>query len=143
MNDYILVIALTIMMESANQGHEGRMGVASTIWINSPSKDIVSLRSTCLTRKKYSAWNRYHRQVHLAFRDVAHENRKSKISQKAWLDSLGIAVSMTNGTFKPTVNATHYHHEDMRPWWTKGRHGKRMILVQKIREHLFYLERRS
>lgn len=45
-----------------------------------------------------------------------------------------IARRAVRGTLiDPTGGATHYHHEDLLPWWAKGRGPTR-----KIGRHLFY-----
>lgn len=90
----IETVAKTLYGEASNQGHSGRMGVASVIW-NRANGDKNRLKSVCLKPKQFSCWND----------GVVNVDKKSKV----WSECLEIAKSMFVGTFSPTTKGDHYY----------------------------------
>lgn len=124
------IIALTIFCESANQGEHGMQAVASVIWNRAKVKNAMELAAVCTTRKQFSCWDSHYPD----YDDIA-KATKDEPSMAAYTRAKEIAVSMVNGTFKPCIEATHYHRFDIAPWWSSA-----LARVCRIGDHVFLKE---
>ena len=124
------VLALTMCYEAANQGRDGLMGVASTIWNRSEHKSALELAMICVENKQFSCWNSHWPDMS----DIVYW-QKDAPSIAVYEQAKEIAVSMIYGTFRPTIDATHYHRYDAQPAWSNS-----MVRVTQIKDHVFFKE---
>ena len=126
-------LARTIWGEARGESVRGREAVAACI-MNRVAKAEArgghwwgsTVVEVCRAPWQFSCWNENdpNREKLLA---VDRRDRTFQICQR-------IARRAVRGTLvDPTDGATHYHHEDIMPWWAKGRSPTR-----KIGRHLFY-----
>jgi spore germination cell wall hydrolase CwlJ-like protein len=90
----IEILARTIYAEAEGEPYEGKHAVASVIY-NRSNGDVNQMVNVVKSRKQFSCWN---------------SGCPTPGKGKAWEDSLKIAKELINGTFKPTVNYTHYYN---------------------------------
>ena len=113
-------IAATLWLEARGEGHEGIQAVASVI-ANRAAKSGKTMAQECLKPKQFSCWN----GVKVAI--------PKKAKGEVWEFCKTTAKTMVNGTFKPTVKATHYYNPKLcNPKW-----GAKMTDVVMIGRHRF------
>lgn len=109
------ILARTIEGEAESESIPGKHAVASTIWNRAHGKWHL-LKHVATAPKQYSIWN------------------KGVPPRAPSADSLKIARSMLNGTFTPSVNATHYYNPSKlkaTPRWAQG------AAKRRIGNHIF------
>lgn len=128
-----ILLALTIWSEDSGEQFKGRQAVASVIYERAMGDSVKTgmmtghyqpcLISVCLSRKQFSCWNSgrlWKRESNLP-------------TGKSWDESLALATALVDGTFKPTVKATHYHGRKVKPRWARA-----YRYVCRVGNHLFY-----
>ena len=117
----INTVALTLYGEAAGEPNKGKLAVASVIWHRAGGQ-ASKLVSVCKAPKQFSCWNNSTPVV-----------RKDKPSQDAWKYCRLVAKDMVAGQFIPTVKASHYHVDYVKPKW-----ASKMKLVKVVSRHRFY-----
>jgi spore germination cell wall hydrolase CwlJ-like protein len=117
----INTVALTLYGEAAGEPNKGKLAVASVIWHRAAGKPS-KLVSICKAKKQFSCWNKSKPVV-----------RKDQKSQEAWKYCRLVAKDMVEGQFVPTLKASHYHADYVKPKW-----AYKMQLVKVISRHRFY-----
>lgn len=125
------IIAATIWDEARGEGRAGRMAVASVIYKRAKIGGWWgnTLTDVCTKSKQFSGWN--DGEIHI--------NLDSKRNLYIWRECKQIAKSMLDGTFRPTINATHFYNPnsaDKQSWFNK------MYNVKFIGKHKFGLVRK-
>lgn len=95
-------ITYTLYKEAGGESHIGKLAVATVIY-NRKTK-TQSFSDVCLKKKQFSCWN-----------NIKNVNRPTlKLSNNmdwnSWDECFKIAVSMTDGTFKPIGNWNQYYN---------------------------------
>lgn len=123
MTSIVMIIALTLWGEARGESVEGKLAVASVIWLRA-GKDPSRLAVVCRKPKQFSCWN-----------DGAPVPPVSV--SPAWEACKAIAqlLAKGRGSFAATVEADHYHATSMKqtPYWAEG-----MKEVKTIGGHVFY-----
>lgn len=121
-------VAKTIYTEAAGESYNGKLAVATIIWNRSkqsPWKGLT-LSQICKQPKQFSGWNNGEPTIKI----------NNPIDQKAWDESLKIATSMVNGTFKPLASLgssnQYYNPKKASPSW-----GDKMKDVVYLGNHKF------
>lgn len=122
-------IAKTIYSEAAGEQFRGKLAVASVIW-NRVYGDNASaiwkrlgLDGVCKQDKQFSGWNNGEIKITL----------RNPKDAEAWEESVNIAKTMVNNTFKPIISSTHYYNPNKAsPSW-----GRKLTNVIIIGRHKF------
>lgn len=114
-----LVIALTIWAEARGELPQGREAVASVIY-NRAEGRVNRFSDYCRKPRQFSCWN---------------DGALARIQGcgPSWEHSLAIARQMLDGSFRPIIQATHYHAAHMTPAWAQS-----FSFVKQIGAHKFY-----
>ena len=123
----VKVVAETLWLEARGEGDNGIRAVASVIHNRSVERGKTP-REICLERGQFSCWN----DGCVLPSDDVRKSRMMRLSTRhSWMLCVNLAVKLVDGTFKPTVTATHYYNPaKCRPKWrgkmrscvTIGRH---------------------
>lgn len=123
----VKVVAETLWLEARGEGDKGIRAVASVIRNRSVERGKTP-REVCLERGQFSCWS----EGCVLPSDGVRKSRMMRISTRhSWMLCVNLAVKLVDGTFKPTVTATHYYNPaKCRPSWawamrscvTIGRH---------------------
>jgi Cell wall hydrolyses involved in spore germination len=132
----VQLIAMTLYLEAGNQGHDGIVAVASVIWNSAANNSTEAIEAEILTPHRYSCWNGRKPSVKVIsmfiLRGRLTENPAAVLA--SWQDCIDIAIAMEHGQFKPTLTATHYHVETLRPpFWSR-----KAAVIRRIGKHIFY-----
>lgn len=101
------VVAATLWHEARGEGKVGIDAVASVIY-NRSAKSGRTLQGECLRPKQFSCWNGKVPSVPA--------NAKGKV----WDYCQKVAKSLCDGSFVPTVSATHYYNPKLcNPSWAR------------------------
>lgn len=123
----VKVVAETLWLEARGEGDKGIRAVASVIRNRSVERGL-SARDVCLERGQFSCWNG---GCVLPSDGVRKSRMDADSTRASWELCVRLAVELVDGTFKPTVTATHYYNpKKCRPAWawamrscvTIGRH---------------------
>lgn len=102
----------TVAMESSNQDMMGQYMVAKTI-VNRARISNKSLTAICLKPKAYSCWNKHGKWA------------KAWLGRYYTLSARKQAVIALNRALNDRLDCwTYYHEKSVRPYWSKGSHGK-------------------
>ena len=124
------VAARTVWGEGRGETYQGKRAIAH-VMINrwnverGQFKKDHMLGQTCQRWLQFSAWNS-NDPNRAKLLEVDLNDRVYRQSMKAVLESL-------NAKTDPTLGATHYHVDGLKPYWAKGR-----VPVTKIGHHIFY-----
>jgi spore germination cell wall hydrolase CwlJ-like protein len=88
--------------------------------------DVDRLRQVVTRRKQFSAYP-------ACTRLTPWTAPVGSADRWAWAVSVKIAHEMTDGRFRPTVQADHYHAVTVSPRW-----AKQLTLVATVGKHKFY-----
>lgn len=100
------IIARTLYAEARGESHEGRLAVASVIWLRG-SGDATRMAQACISPRQFSCWN---------------AGKLASGMGAAWLDCQAIATQMVTASFQPTLRADHYYAPRLcSPKWAKGK----------------------
>ena len=116
----LTLLAIVIMLEAGGESYQGKLAVASVIWNRAEGK-ATQVEAALTKRKQFSCLN--NGQAHAA----ASVDRMiiGQGGTEAWWDCLLIAGEIMDGTFQPTVKATHYYNPSKAsPSWGKKLKGK-------------------
>lgn len=116
-------------MEAAGESQSGKEAVASVLYHRAQSSKLT-YSQVCLKRKQFSCWNS---GKDLAFVRIQARVSRNEADAIAWNRSMALARAMTNKTFKPTIQADHYHTRSVNPVWAKN-----MRKITVIGNHVFY-----
>lgn len=133
MNLEMMVLVLTLMWEAGAAGPDGIRGAASVIWKRAHG-DPTKLAAVCLAEQQFSCWNNRNHDAYsvgLAWGAASRVADKRVLAVCTW-----VAKDMLAGTFKPTIDATHYFNPRLLkrpPSW-----AKKLWFVKRIGKHRFY-----
>lgn len=120
-------MALCCYREASGESHEGRLGVAWTIWnrAKNPKWWGSSPASVVLKPFQFSSFNK----------DDVNATKLPQETDPIWQDCLSIATEvMTTASTDPTKGATHYYADSMAaPDWAKT-----ATLTAVIGHHRFF-----
>lgn len=102
------IVASTLWHEARGEGKVGIDAVASVIY-NRSAKSGRTLQGECLRPKQFSCWNGKTPSIPA--------NAKGKV----WEYCKKVAERLCDGSFVPTVSATHYYNPKLcNPSWARG-----------------------
>jgi len=111
----IIILALTIYMESRGEPLQGKIAVGQVIQERMIEKH-KSAAGVCLQRKQFSCWNIGVDEVHI--RHINGELVKNKVDKKAWRDCLQIARRVVRRSLPRGRSWNHYHSTKVNPSWS-------------------------
>ena len=123
------VIAHTLWGEARGEPIEGIQAVTSVIYnrtrhyLASHQSELPedAMQAVCLSPHQFSCWS-----------DGAFIQELPHICNK-WSDCIFITSSLISGQFQPIIDATSYHADSCKPYWTDS-----MTFICQIGKHLFY-----
>jgi len=128
-NDRIVeILAKTIYTEARGESYKGKLAVATIIWnrANNNTWRKLGLSGVCLQKKQFSGWNNGEPRIKI----------NTYLEQKAWNDSLELAKSMVDNTFRPLAalkDSTYYYNpKKATPSW-----GKKLKNIKFVGNHKF------
>ena len=116
----LTLLAICLMLEAGGESYQGKLAVASVIWNRAEGK-AVRVEAVLIKRRQFSCLN--NGQAHAA----ASVDRMimGQGGTEVWRDCLLIAGEIMDGTFQPTVEASHYYNPSKAsPSWGKALRGK-------------------
>jgi spore germination cell wall hydrolase CwlJ-like protein len=124
------LLSLLIWAEARSDGEEGMRAVASVIY-HRAGGEVSRYEAVVTKRRQFSAYpaciNARPWSAPVLSPDGA-----------AWFKATLIAQELVNGTFSPTIRATHYHAYSVHPTWSM-----KMRPAGIIGRHVFYLDTKA
>jgi spore germination cell wall hydrolase CwlJ-like protein len=125
----VTCLSLAIYHEARGEPIQGQLAVAQVVMNRVASRDYPDTVCDVVTQPKQFSFLNRTKAEHLV------HNVRDKTS---WKESMYLAKAFIQG-HRTDLKATHYHAKSVRPVWADS---PKVVPVQQIGNHLFYIERR-